>query len=85
MKLHAGVFRTSPQALADAFAGEPYPVQRQKPLNAPNDTDAFCDALPIAIALGRCHTYALFGPREWVFRKRRRHSHYQHCADRYHI
>jgi hypothetical protein len=49
----------------------------------PAGTAARCDALPIAIAFGRCHTYALFGPREWVFRKRRRRSHYQHCADRY--
>ena len=30
-----------PQALADAFAGQPNPMQRQKSFDAPDDTDAF--------------------------------------------
>ncbi len=32
-----------PQALPDAFAGEPNPVQRQKPFDTPNDADARFD------------------------------------------
>ena len=32
-----------PQALPDALAGEPNPVQRQKPFDTPNDADACFD------------------------------------------
>ena len=41
----AGLHRveTRSQALADQLAGEPNPVKRQKPLDAPNDARAFLD------------------------------------------
>jgi hypothetical protein len=34
-----------PQTVADAFAAEPNPVQRQKPFDAPDDTDALFDKI----------------------------------------
>jgi hypothetical protein len=39
-----------PQALADAFAGEPNSMQRQKPLDTPDNTDAFFDKV-LSLAL----------------------------------